>query len=373
MGNVDSHRYTGLSPQGENLLRMMYFDYPKWVPVQVYFLPACQKKYGSALNEIMKKHRRLFPKFEEITEEKIEFKDLYVEGEVVDCWGCVWKNLHGGLVGKVTVHPLEDWSNFEGWKRKIPDPENQGLLGLRNWDEIRGQIENKKRLGLISPDYPLPHGFHFMLMWDLRGFENFMVDMITEEPKLSELMGIIINYNKYCVVKVLEMGSNFLGLAEDLGMQNSFPISKELWDKYVKPGYEATMGEAKKRGIPVFFHSDGYIIPIIDDLIELGVTLLNPQSGANGVRNLREKTLRKLALCLDLNRQILPYASNSEIKQHLDDIFENLYLSEGGLMLNIEINEDVSLQSMDYLFSIVEDYCQLPEPEDTGYAPVGFA
>ncbi len=370
---MNSRDYSQLSLQGENLLRMTNFDFPKWVPVQVYFLPACQKKYSSALNEIMNRHKRLFPKFEKISDERIKFKDLYVEGEVVDCWGCVWKNLHGGLVGKVTVHPLEDWSKFEEWKKRVPDPEKHGLLGPQNWEEVKEQIEYKKRLGLVSPDFALPHGFHFMLMWDLRGFENFMMDMITEEPKLNELMDIIVSYNHYSVLKVLELGSNFLGLAEDLGMQNGLLISRELWEKYVKPGYDATMGEAKRKGVPVFFHSDGYIVPIVDDLFELGVTLLNPQSGANGIENLREVAIGKLALCLDINRQILPYSSRKEIKNHIDEIFDNLYLKEGGLMLSIEINEDVPLNSMDYLFSLVEDYCQLPNPEDTGYVPVGFA
>ncbi|MCX8065103.1 MAG: hypothetical protein N3G21_08015 [Candidatus Hydrogenedentes bacterium] len=351
---------------------MMFWDSPKWVPVQVYFLPATQKKYGSALNEIMSRHKRLFPKFECIDPKEIKFKDLYVEGEVVDCWGCVWKNLHGGLVGKVTVHPLGDWANFEDWKKKIPDPEVKGLLGPRNWEELREQIKFKEKMGLISPDYALPHGFHFMLMWDLRGFENFMLDMLTDEPNLNELMEILINYNRYCVVKTLDLGTRFLGLAEDLGMQNSLPISKDLWDKYVKPGYKATMGIAKERGVPVFFHSDGYIIPLISDLIELGVTLLNPQSGANGVENLREVALRRVALCIDIDRQILPYASNEGIKSHIDQIFKHLYLPEGGLMLSIEINEDVPLETMDYLFSIVEDYCSLPSPEDTNFSSVGF-
>lgn len=365
-------KYQGLSPQGENILRMMFFDHPKWVPVQVYFLPAAQKRFGTKLNEVIGKHRRLFPKFETIESEKVEFKELYVEGEIVDCWGCVWRNLHGGLVGKVVVHPLEDWGSFEEWKKKIPDPETQGLLGPRNWEELRKQIEFKKKMGLISPDYALPHGFHFMLMWDLRGFENLMIDMITEDPRLIELMEILINYNKYSVLRTLELGSRFLGLAEDLGMQKSLPISKELWDKYVKPGYEATMGLARDKGIPVFFHSDGYIIPLIPDLINLGVTLLNPQSGANGIENLCEVALKKVALCIDIDRQILPYADRHKIRAHIEQIFNYLYLPEGGLMLSIEINEDVSIETMDYLFSLVEDFCSLPSPEETGFLPVGF-
>jgi len=365
--------YTGLSPQGENIKRMMFYDYPRWVPVQIFFLPACVNKYKTALNTLMERHRRLFPQFDMIDENNpVEYKDFYVEGEVTDCWGCVWKNVHGGMVGKVAGHPLGNWDNFEEWKKHIPNPEVDGILGPKNWEGIMKEIQDKKNRGLFSPDFPLPHGFHFMLLWDLRGFENFMLDMLVEEPRLFELIDIIIKYNNYSVKKILDLGTPFLGLAEDLGIQNSLPISKELWDKYVRSGYEITAGEAKKRGIPVYLHSDGHILPIIPDLIELGITLLNPQSRANGIQPLREQVFRKVAINLDLDRQLFPVADKKDIKKHVHDIFNNFYLPEGGLMLNIEINEDVPLGIMDYLFSLVEDYCSLPDPEDTNFSKIGL-
>ncbi|HOK10054.1 MAG TPA: uroporphyrinogen decarboxylase family protein [Candidatus Hydrogenedens sp.] len=365
--------YVGLSPQGENIKRMMFYDYPKWVPVQVFFLSACLTKYKTAINEIMEKHKRLFPQYDRVDENNpVEYKDFYVEGEVTDCWGCVWKNLHGGMVGKVAGHPLEHWDNFEEWKKHIPNPETDGILGPKDWDGIAKEIQKKKEQGLFSPDFALPHGFHFMLMWDLRGFENFMLDMLIGEPRLGELMEIIMQYNNYSVKKILDLGTPFLGLAEDLGIQNNLPVSKELWNRYVRPGYEITAGEAKKRSIPVYLHSDGHILPIIQDLIELGITLLNPQSRANGIQPLREHVFRKVAINLDLDRQLFPVAEKADIKKHIDEIFDAFYLPEGGLMLNIEINEDVPLNIMDYLFSLVEDYCGLPNPENTNFSKVGL-
>ncbi len=365
--------YEGLSPQGENIKRMMFYDYPGWVPVQVSFLPACMNKYKSVLNELKTKHRRLFPQFEKIDEHKpVEYKDFYIEGEVIDCWGCIWKNLHGGMVGKVIGHPLENWEYFEEWKKHLPDPEKDGILGPKDWEGILKDIQEKKKHGIFSPDFPLPHGFHFMLMWDLRGFENLMIDMITEEPRLTELMNIIMSYNKYSVLKIIDLGTEFLGLAEDLGIQNNLPVSKELWDRYVKPGYEVTAGEAKKRGIPVYLHSDGHILPIIDDLIDLGITLLNPQSRANGIQPLRERVFKKVAINLDLDRQLFPVAEKQDIKKHVNEVFNAFYLPEGGLMINIEINEDVSLEIIDYLFSIVEDYCNLPDPEEIHFSKIGL-
>ncbi len=365
-------QYSGRSAQGENMLRALHFDHPRWTPVSVWFLPACRAKYGPALDEVLLRHPRLFPSYDPATQEPAgAFYDLYVEGRATDCWGCVWENLHGGMVGQVTGHPLADWSHFDAWKASAPDPATDGLLGPRDWDAVRRDIARKKEKGRFSPDHALSHGFHYMLLCDLRGFENVMMDMAVGEPRLDELIDVIVGYNQAVTRRLLDCGTEFMGLAEDLGMQHSLPISAELWRRYVKPGYEATAGQARDRGIPVFLHSDGHILPILGDLYETGIRMVNPQVRANGLDGLRD-TRGELAICLDLDRQLFPFAAPEQLERHVRECHEALHRPEGGLMLNVEMGQDVSLESMEVLFNAVEDVCNLPEPEETGGEPTGF-
>ena len=363
--------YTGLSPQGETMMRTVFFDHPRWTPVTVGFLPACRAQYGERLDEVLLEHPRLFPQFKrEETPGPVVYQELYIEGERSDCWGCVWGNLHGGMVGQVTGHPLSNWEAFDSWQP--PDPLRDGLLEPRDWEAIARNIRHKKEHGFFSPDGVIAHGFHYMLLCDLRGFENVMMDMAMGEPRLDRLIDVILDYNATVTQKVLDMGSVFYGLAEDLGMQHALPVSLDLWRKYVKPGYEATAGQARDRDIPVFLHSDGHILPIIDDLYETGIRMLNPQIRANGLDGLREKARGKLAICLDLDRQLFPFATPEQLKAHVREAHDALYLPEGGLMLSIEIGHDVPIENMHALFSAVEEVCRLPEPGDTGHCSVGW-
>ena len=69
--------------------------------------------------------------------------------------------------------------------------------------------------------------------------------------------------------------------ADDLGTQSAMMISPDLYRKMIKPR-QAEWIKALKRGsnAKVFFHSDGDVYPIIPDLIEIGVDILNPVQGS---------------------------------------------------------------------------------------------
>ena len=364
-------KYDNLNMQGENLKRVINFDNPMWTPVVYNILPCAWIKHGEALSDLMVAHPRLFPDYkkpDKYTPPILE--GLFAPGQLTDCWGCVWENLHPGIIGQVVKHPLADWDNFALWER--PDPMKDALLGPRNWDALKADIEKKKKNGSFAPDSVLPHGFHYLLLADLCGFEKNMIDMAMEEPMLDKLIDVIIDYNSKVVNKLFELGCEFLALAEDLGTQKSLPISVEMWRKYVKPGYEATAGQARDRGIPVFLHSDGHILPIIDDLIETGVTIINPQVRPNTLEGLLEHVKGKMTICLDLDRQLFPFASPQQLKEHVYEAHEILSSPEGGLMFNIEICDNIPLNNIEALFSALEDTCNLPFPEDTGGVSIGF-
>jgi hypothetical protein len=122
-------------------------------------------------------------------------------------------------------------------------------------------------------------------------------------------------------------------------------------------------GPCRDRGIPVYLHSDGNILEIIPDLIEVGVRILNPQIRANGLQGLREVALGKVCLNQDLDRQLFPFATPGEIEDHIGEVFEGLYRPEGGLMLIAECGPDVPLENVEAICRSFEKLCRLPEPE----------
>ena len=361
--------FAGRDRRTVNYLKTVYFARPEWTPARVYFLPSAWMKHRERLEELVLSHPRLFPGFRKGSVD-YDFKSgvwgnpLYELGRHTDCWGTVWNNIARGFDSQVDVEPLADWSAFDAWKKRAPDPEADDSFGPRNWAAVAKSMADAKARGGLASCGPLMHGFFFMRLYYLRGFENLLLDIADDDPRLRELIAVVENYSAAVVRRALDLGAEEIGFAEDLGMQTSLPISPAAWRKFVKPTYEATIGQCRKRGILAGLHSDGHILEIIGDLIETGVTLLNPQFRANGLAGLRQYARGKVALSQDLDRQLFPFATPREIEDHVGEVFEGLYLRKGGLILQAEFGPDVPLDNAEALCRTMEKLCRLPEPAE---------
>ncbi len=103
-------------------------------------------------------------------------------------------------------------------------------------------------------------------------------------------------------------------------------------------------------------HTDGMIYEIMPDLQECGVDMINPQFRANGLDNLVRVCKGKIPINLDLDRQLFPFATPSQLDDHVREAVEAMYLPEGGLGLNIEIGKDVPLENVAALLEAVRKY-----------------
>ncbi|MFW6132924.1 MAG: uroporphyrinogen decarboxylase family protein [Planctomycetota bacterium] len=355
--------YEGKNRWTVNYLKAVRFDHPDWTPCHVSIMPATWMKYREQLEDVVLAHPKLFPGLQR---GKKDFdanpNPTYQEGRCTDCWSNVWENIEPGLAGQVVVHPLADWSDVDDWTP--PDPETDDRFGPRDWDAVARRLSEAKRRGDLAMGNPLPHGFFYMLLYYLRGFENLMVDLATDEPHLGELIRIIERYNVAVIGRTMDCGAEMIALGEDLGLQRSLPISPAMWRKWIKPSYERMMGPCRDRGVPVRFHTDGHVLEIIPDLIEAGVTVLNPQIRANGLAGLQAHAKGKVALDQDLDRQLFPFATPSQIDDHIGEVFEGLHDPAGGLILYAEVEPDVPPQSVDAICTALERVCKPPEPQE---------
>jgi uroporphyrinogen decarboxylase len=351
--------FEGRNRQTVNFLKTIYFDHPEWTLCRVGLMPATWMKYRENLEELVLAHPRIFPGYEKGTQDFDHIPSpLYELGRHTDCWGIVWENIEQGLDSIPVVHPLQDWSAFDGYIP--PDPLVSGQFGPRDWEEVSRTLAEARQRGDLAIGGGLPHGFMYMLLFYLREFENLMLDLATEEPRLWELIRVIEDYNVVVIRKYLELGAEMMAFGEDLGLQKSLPISPDMWRRYIKPSYDRMFLPCRQAEIPIRMHTDGNILEIIPDLIEVGVTLLNPQIRANGLEGLQEVARGKVALDQDLDRQLFPFATPSQIEDHVGEVYEGLYLPEGGLMLYAECEPDLSLEQIEAICCALEKTCSPP-------------
>lgn len=114
--------------------------------------------------------------------------------------------------------------------------------------------------------------------WQIRGYEPFLMDMALKPEMCEFILDRIMERNLKKAEAAAAAGVDLLYTGDDVANQRTLMFSKEMWRKFIKPRWAAVYEAARKikKDIQLWYHSDGNIEEIIPELIEIGVTILNP-------------------------------------------------------------------------------------------------
>lgn len=172
----------------------------------------------------------------------------------------------------------------------------------------------------------------------LRGWEQFMLDLGGNQAMAQALMeklteNALQNLERY--LGVVGQHVDILQMGDDLGTQKGPQISPKMYRRLIKPYHQRVFQFAKKTSNkPVFLHCCGSIYPLLPDLIEAGVDILNPvQIAAVGMdpASLKRDFGRDLVFWgggADTQR-VLPFASPEEVRAHVQKLIE-IFAPGGG-------------------------------------------
>ena len=155
----------------------------------------------------------------------------------------------------------------------------------------------------------------FETAWKMTGLERFLVGMLRNDPLIVRILDELFKLSTQQAILAAEAGVDFIYNGDDVGSENNMIVSPRLWRRHLKPRYAKMFGEIRKRGAFVMFHSDGWIEPIIPDLIEVGVNVLNPIQ-PECMDPLKLKRLYGERLCFDGTigvQSTLPHCTPSEV------------------------------------------------------------
>ncbi len=335
----------------QNFLRNASFAGPEWIPSHVHISGATWNELGVELDEVLLRHPVLFPGYEKRQEKPTPAPCEHER--YTDAWGCVWQQEIDGLAGIVVEHPLDDWSKLDDYVP--PDSMVQGERDLMDWDAQRKRNAEAKQKGQLTSG-GVTHGFLFMRLYYLRGFENLMMDFATGEPRLHRLIEMIVKHTRTIVDQYLSMGIDVMEFADDLGTQTASVLSPEMFHKWITPAYKEVMQPCREAGCQVGLHSDGHTLELTDEFIEAGVTITNPQDLVNGIDNLAREVKGRMCIRLDIDRQsIIPYGTGKEIHDLIEEEVRKLGSPDGGMELIAGIYPPTPPENIDALCSAIEE------------------
>ncbi len=340
----------------ERVIKSLKWDNPNSLVVEGGFSAATWQKYRETLEPFAAQMSNDFSVYPGPHRDYDEMPPSYRKDEVfTDAWGCVWECKLDGMEGIITHHPLGDWSNYSRYR--LPDPmKTQDKVA---WDQ-QGYEEYLKR-NVAAGKYIMGGGER---LWErvhfVRGYQNTMLDLADGEPRLVQLIEQVVDYNLRAMQKYLQYDEvDCIAFGDDWGEQHRLMVSPKAWREYFFNGYQAMFQAVRRAGRIVYFHTDGYLMPIVPDLIEAGAEVINLQFRPNTLQSIHDACLNKVCVSVDLDRQhFMPWGTPEEVKEHVREIYQVMEGWKGGCWVKMDVYPDTPLEN---IRAMVEVFTELRE------------
>lgn len=294
------------------------------------------------------------------TKQKIDFTEYFKKLPNVDEiteWGLGLA--HSGEYHFATfVSPMRDFTKPEEvYAFPLPD-----VLADYRWEGLKERIAELKAqdyVTLSGPDEVFIQIFEFS--WYLRGLENLLGDMLVDEEMAAACLDRMTDVMCKICERWGEAGVDVLIMGDDVGTERDMMMSPELWRKWLKPRLAKAIESAKKinPNILVYFHSDGYIIPVIEDLIEIGVDILNPiQPECMDPIEVKRMFGDRLAFWGTIGTQTtMPFGTPDEVKRVCIEMIEKVGKGGGLILAPTHILEpEVPFLNIEAFVSTVQNF-----------------
>lgn len=276
-----------------------------------------------------------------------------------DMWGISWKQLSNEYCAyyEVAKHPLKDFKTLEEIKQ-YPWPSPDWL----SVEHIKEDIQNINRSGPKA--ITLVIGHFFEIAWYLRGFEQFLEDIMLRPEIADFILAKVTGLLKEVALRAVEAADGQIDIAwtgGDIGMQTGMLLSPNTWRTAVKPWQRELTEPFKQMGMKTRYHTDGVVLPVIEDMIEMGLDLLDPiQPKATGMDAENLKKLFGGRLCfyggVD-TQELLPFGTAAEVEADVLRLIETLG-ADGGYVVAASnaVQPDVPVENILALYRTAREY-----------------
>ena len=247
-----------------------------------------------------------------------------------DDFGIKWsfkKQDYGGYC-EMVEHPLADLRVYDRFK--WPDPLKVSKVGL---EEYRQLIERDgKEYGILG------HVACSMLegAWYLRGLENFLLDLAGNLDFVEDLLDHTMNHSLVLSRELVKMGVDILWWGDDFSVETGPIMQPELFRRLLKSRYAKVFRELRglNKNLKIAFHCDGKVEWALDDLVEVGVDIINPlQPDVNDVPAVKKRYRKNLSVWGNVDtRNVMSKGSVSDVVEEVKKVIRTLSPGGGHLL-----------------------------------------
>lgn len=140
---------------------------------------------------------------------------------------------------------------------------------------MASRVEDAHTQGLVAISWT---GHMYESAWQMRGYQEFLMDMLTAPEMCECILDRICDDVTRRAIAAAEAGVDCIRSGDDVASQKAMMFDLDTWRRFIKSRWARVYAAAReiKPDIQIWYHSDGNIEAIIPELIDIGVTILNP-------------------------------------------------------------------------------------------------
>lgn len=203
-------------------------------------------------------------------------------------------------------------------------------------------------------------GWIFQTAWTLRS-EALLFQDFYDHPEFAQaLLTRIADIRIAQAVRLAEAGVDAISLNDDIGAQKSMILSPAMWRRWLKPQMARLIAAIRRVNPQILFryHSDGYYVPVIPDLIEIGVSSLRTvQPECMDVFEVKRRFGQDIALEGTIGLQgVLRHGGPDEVREMVRDQCAGLMPGGGWLAApGNGVTPDIPLDNLFALFETLDE------------------
>jgi uroporphyrinogen decarboxylase len=300
----------------ERVLTALRFEQPDICPYYIWIheemMGPLAQHYGvqDVKTTIVRDHQ--------VMREILALKEYTTPDTYLDDFGALWRQ---GAVLHVE-RPALAVPSLRGYT--FPDLSSDAhFAGLGEWLDTHWDRFKIVQLGMLF----------FERTWAMRGMENIMMDMHENPRFVDELLD---GLESLCCSVIDRLVRDFgdrvdaIGFSDDMGAQRSMLISPAMWRRFLKPHQARMYSRIRSAGKVVYLHTCGHVEPIVGELVDMGVNMLQPiQPESMDIFALKREYGRHLCFAGGIStQQTLPFGTPEQVRAETRRCIE--VMGEGG-------------------------------------------
>ncbi len=270
--------------------------------------------------------------------------DPYAIGTCTDEWNCTFVNLQEGVIGEVKNPIVQEYD------RDLPlvRPPNEWIEADLSGVKARCAATDKFTVAGVCVRL-------FERMQFLRGTENLYMDLATRPEGLLELRDIVHRWNLAMIDRWAATEVDAVSWMDDWGSQRGLLMNPTTWRELFKPCYAEYCRRIHDAGKACLVHSDGHIMAVYEDCIEIGIDAINSQLFCMDIEEIGRRYKGRITFWGEIDRQhLLPNGSVDEISAAVERVAAAIYDGHGGAIAQCEFGAGARPENVREVFAAWE-------------------